>query len=100
MRTKIILLLMLAILILPILSTQAESLVGGDSAYTLSWYTIGGGGSTFGSADNYTLSSTIGQPDAGTYNGDPYTLSSGFWARPMTEITPAAHQIYLPLVIN
>jgi hypothetical protein len=46
--------------------------------FELSWNTIdGGGGASSGGA--YTLSGTIGQPDAGTMSGGNYSLAGGFW---------------------
>ena len=46
--------------------------------YELSWYTIDGGGgvSTGGS---YTLTGSIGQPDAGYMYGENYEMLGGFW---------------------
>lgn len=47
--------------------------------YVLDWYTIDGGGGT-SSGGPYTLSGTIGQPDAAApFSGGPYTLEPGFW---------------------
>lgn len=46
--------------------------------YRIDWYTIDGGGGT-SSGGQYTLSGTIGQPDAGTLSGGPYVLNGGFW---------------------
>ena len=46
--------------------------------YELSWYTIDGGGAEI-SGGVYTLTGTIGQPDAGYHTGTPYDLSGGFW---------------------
>jgi len=46
--------------------------------YELSWYTIdGGGGQSSGGA--YTLTGTIGQPDAAWSSGGKYELLGGFW---------------------
>ena len=46
--------------------------------YELSWYTIdGGGGQSSGGA--YTLTGTIGQPDAAWSSGGSYELLGGFW---------------------
>ena len=45
----------------------------------ITWYTIDGGGGTSGGG-GYTLSGTIGQPDAGAaMTGGSYTLVGGFW---------------------
>ena len=46
--------------------------------YSIDWYTVDGGGGT-SSGGSYTLSGTIGQPDAGTLSGGSYTLQGGFW---------------------
>ena len=46
--------------------------------YSIDWYTIDGGGGT-SSGGPYTLSGTIGQPDAGVHTGGSYTLVGGFW---------------------
>ena len=46
--------------------------------YSIDWYTIdGGGGTSTGSV--YSVSGTIGQPDAGRMTGGPYALEGGFW---------------------
>ena len=47
-------------------------------SYSIDWSTIDGGGGT-SSGGSYTLSGTIGQPDAGTLSGGSYTLEGGFW---------------------
>ena len=46
--------------------------------YSIDWYTIDGGGGT-SSGGPYTLTGTIGQPDAGVHTGGSYTLVGGFW---------------------
>jgi len=46
--------------------------------YTLDWSTIdGGGGSSTGGV--YSVSATIGQPDAGKLSGGNYSIDGGFW---------------------
>jgi hypothetical protein len=46
--------------------------------YSIDWFTIdGGGGASSGGA--YTISGTIGQPDAGRMSGGNFTLDGGFW---------------------
>ena len=46
--------------------------------YSIDWQTIdGGGGSSTGGV--YSVSGTIGQPDAGRMSGGPFTLDGGFW---------------------
>ncbi len=48
--------------------------------YSIDWHKIAGGGGT-SSGGNYTLSGTIGQPDAGVaMTGGSYSLTGGFWS--------------------
>ncbi|MBL9168907.1 MAG: hypothetical protein JNN07_14300 [Verrucomicrobiales bacterium] len=48
--------------------------------HSIDWFTVDGGGGT-SSADVYSLSGTIGQPDPGTtLAGGDYSLVGGFWA--------------------
>ncbi len=49
-------------------------------SYSVDWYKIsGGGGTSTGSV--YTVTGTIGQPDAGgAMTGGNYSLSGGFWS--------------------
>lgn len=46
--------------------------------YRIVWSTIDGGGGT-SSGGPYTLTGTIGQPDAAYLAGGPYELLAGFW---------------------
>ncbi len=46
--------------------------------YAINWYTVGGGGGT-SSGGIYSLSGTIGQPEAGVLTGTPFELVGGFW---------------------
>ena len=49
-------------------------------SYSIDWYTIDGGGGTSASGQ-YSLSGTIGQPDAGlAMTGGNYSVNGGFWA--------------------
>jgi len=50
-----------------------------SAQFSIDWYKIsgGGGGSTGGV---YSLSGTIGQPDAGAMSGGNYSLAGGFWS--------------------
>jgi hypothetical protein len=63
-------------------------------AYDLRWWSIDGGGTMNASAGEYSLSGTIGQPDAGIFSGGGYTLTGGFWG-----VNPFG-MIYLPLIIR
>lgn len=57
--------------------------------YSIDWFTIDGGGGT-SSGGSYTLSGTIGQPDAGRLTGGSYTLDGGFWSVAVAIQTPGA----------
>jgi hypothetical protein len=46
--------------------------------YSIDWYTIDGGGGT-STGGVYSVSGTIGQPDAGRMTGASYVLDGGFW---------------------
>jgi hypothetical protein len=46
--------------------------------YNIDWFTIDGGGGT-STGGVYSVSGTIGQPDAGHMSGGNYTIDGGFW---------------------
>jgi hypothetical protein len=49
-------------------------------SYSIDWYTIDGGGGT-STGGVYTVSGTIGQPDAGgPMTGGNYSVTGGFWS--------------------
>lgn len=70
------------------LSLIARGLASAQN-FAIDWFTIDGGGGT-SSGGVYTLSGTIGQPDAGTLSGGPYTLQGGFWPGALLIQTPDA----------
>jgi hypothetical protein len=47
--------------------------------YSIDWYKIAGGGGT-SSGGQYSVSGTIGQPDAGAMAGGGYSLTGGLWS--------------------
>jgi len=64
-------------------------------AYSIDWFKIAGGGGT-STGGVYSLSGTIGQPDAGGPMGNgPYSLTGGFWALPVLVQTPGAPTLYI-----
>ena len=76
MRTRKIIFLcqwMLSIIIFTVAISTA-----GDTQYQLNWSTIDGGGGA-SSGGQYTLTGTIGQPDAAYSAGAQYELLGGFW---------------------
>ena len=59
-------------------------------SYAIDWHTIDGGGGT-STGGVYSLSGTIGQPDAGsTMSNGQYSVTGGFWALPTMIQTPGA----------
>ena len=77
-------------LLIPLLS-QAQS-------YSIDWFKIaGGGGTSTGGA--YSVSGTIGQPDAsGAMTGGNYSLTGGFWALISVVQTPGAPNLTITFV--
>lgn len=74
---------------------------GAQTALNLDWWTVDGGGGTMngsGPAAAYTLTVSIGQPDAGVLEGGGFTLDGGFigggWAG------GSEYRLYLPLVVR
>ncbi len=84
------------ILIVLIVSLSGIALAAGS--YDLSWWTVDGGGGT-STGGGFTLSGTLGQPDAGTAaTGGEYSLAGGFWHGGVASLAEA--KIYLPLIIR
>jgi hypothetical protein len=63
----------------------------------LGWFTVDGGGGVSSSTGSYSLTGTIGQPDAGFLTGGSYSLSGGFWGG---GAFAEEYRIYLPLVVR
>ena len=57
--------------------------------YSIDWMTIDGGGGT-STGGVYSVSGTIGQPDAGRMSGGNFTLDGGFWGIIAAVQTPGA----------
>jgi len=59
-------------------------------SYAIDWHTIDGGGGT-STGGLYSVSGSIGQPDAGgPMTNGPYSLTGGFWALPIAIQTEGA----------
>ena len=56
----------------------AASRLAHAQPYSLDWATVDGGGGTI-SSNAYSLSGTVGQPEAGVLSGIGYKLEGGFW---------------------
>ena len=64
-----------AVLILLLIALAAST---ATAQYELSWYTIDGGGGR-SSGGPYTITGTVGQPDAAYSAGGNFELLGGFW---------------------
>jgi len=96
-RTVGIVALLVLSVSLPILSqASAAASVALDGGYTLSWWTVDGGGGVLSDASSgYTLGGTAGQPDAATWQSQGYTLTGGFWGGAADK-----YLVYLPLALR
>ena len=63
-------------------------------SYSTDWYKIAGGGGT-STGGVYSVSATIGQPDAGTMSGGSYTFQGGFWGVVAAVQTPGAPTLFI-----
>lgn len=80
----------LALSVWTALSASAQS-------YSINWYKVAGGGGT-SAGGNYSISGTIGQPDASSaMTGGNYSLTGGFWALISVVQTPGAPTLYISL---
>jgi hypothetical protein len=86
--TSVLLIILLGGLLLATTAHTSTS-----EGYNLSWWTVDGGGGTLAIEGGYSLSGTVGQPDAGLLAGSGYTLSGGFWVG-------GIYRLYLPLILR
>jgi hypothetical protein len=77
-------LLRITLLLLAVTSATVFS-----QSYSIDWFTIDGGGGT-STGGVYSVSGTIGQPDAGRMSGGNFTLDGGFWGIIAAVQTPGA----------
>ena len=68
-------------------------------SYSIDWFTIDGGGGTSAGA-GYSVSGTIGQPDAGASSGGNYSLIGGFWGAVIAVQTPGAPTLFIQNLQN
>jgi hypothetical protein len=60
------------------LALALVALAGRAQSYSVDWFSIDGGGGT-STGGVYSVTGTIGQPDAGHSSGGNYTIDGGFW---------------------
>jgi len=65
-------------------------------SYSIDWSTIDGGGGT-STGGVYSVSGTIGQPDAGRMSGGNYAVDGGFWGIIAAVQTPGAPLLTITL---
>ena len=75
--------------LLLIVSAFSFQLSAFSQSYSIDWSTIDAGGGT-STGGMYSVTVTIGQPDAGTMSGGNYTLQGGFWGIIAAIQTPGA----------
>ena len=70
-------------------------LFGYAQTYSVDWYKISGGGGT-STNGQYSISGTIGQPDAsGVMSGGQFSVTGGFWAIVSVVQTPGAPTLFV-----
>jgi hypothetical protein len=75
--------------LLLLLSVFGLQLSAFAQSYSIDWSTIDGGGGT-STGGVYSVSGTVGQPDAGKMSGGNYTIDGGFWGIIAAVQTPGA----------
>jgi hypothetical protein len=56
----------------------AAAAISHAQTYSIDWHTLDGGGGT-STGGPYSITGSIGQPDAGILRGGAFTLEGGFW---------------------
>ncbi|HEX5220917.1 MAG TPA: hypothetical protein VFZ59_15210 [Verrucomicrobiae bacterium] len=83
--------LQIGVVVVFVVTTIAQA-----QSFSIPWHTIDGGGGTSTGAV-YSVSGTIGQPEAGTIRGSGYSLNSGFWSLLSLVQTPEAPLLTITL---
>ena len=63
-------------------------------SFAIDWFTIDGGGGT-STGGVFTVTGTIGQPDAGAMGGGGFALAGGFWS--VFSVAPAPDNVSLSI---
>ena len=89
-------LLWITIMLIAVLATVSLAAAQSQNGYSIDWWTVDGGGGTSAGA-GYSLSGTIGQPDAGAMSrrgSHPHLVAIG--ALPVA----LRFNVYLPLAVR
>ena len=89
--------ILLAVIVISILVFASVPVFAQSANLEILWFSIDGGGSTSSSGGGYSLSGTIGQPDAGVISGGNFTVQGGFWN---TDSANNLLEILLPVVVR
>jgi hypothetical protein len=81
---------------LPFLILHSAFCLCAQAQYSIDWSTVDGGGGT-STGGVYSVSGTVGQPDAGAMSGGNYTLQGGFWGVIAAVQTPGAPLLTITL---
>ena len=88
----------IALALLTLATLTAQLSTAHAQQYSIDWYKVAGGGGTSTGA-TYTVSGTIGQPDAsGPITGGNYSLTGGFWALISVVQTPGTPNLTITFV--
>jgi hypothetical protein len=94
MKTKRMILLGLALLVLLALVLNGPARAD-SAAFSIGWWTVDGGGGT-STSSAFTINGTAGQPDAGALTGTGFRLAGGFWSGQPGFLL--LQPLYLPLI--
>ena len=68
--------------------------------FSTDWFKVAGGGGSMSIGGVYSLSGTIGQPDAGAMSGGNYSLIGGFWGAVIPVQTPGGPVLFIANLQN
>lgn len=98
-RVTCLILILLVLLIFGALGPDQDTTLAQSGDYDLAWWTVDGGGGT-SRGGVYTLTGTVGQPDAKVMTSNGYTLVGGFWSGAEAAAEQEMQHNYLPLVLR
>lgn len=86
--------ILILLILLILISIPVVAQTGGD--YDLTWNTVDNSGGTISSGSTFSMTGSIGQPEAGFASGGSFTLSGGFITG--GNLMTANNYIFLPLL--